>query len=167
MEAKGKPWDRMTFYYAKDVDVGRKGIPHTVMRPRIPIRITNVHSAKRGGSDSGYGAEALADSGADFTFITREVSDSIGINLDALNKVELATPFGWFEVYRTLVRIAVLYKGQRVDLGKVLASIPEKDIVQLGNRPFIVVGRSNVFSQYSIKFDDYRQILTMKRTALE
>ena len=89
----------------------------------------------------------------------------IGINLDALDKAELATPFGRFKVYRTLVCIAVLYKGRRVDLGKVPASIPEKDMVQLGNRPYIVVGRSSVFSQYTMKFDDYRQTLTMERTA--
>ena len=89
----------------------------------------------------------------------------IGINLDALDKAELATPFGRFKVYRTLVCIAVLYKGRRVDLGKVPASIPEKDMVQLGNRPYIVIGRSSVFSQYTMKFDDYRQTLTMERTA--
>ena len=65
METKGKPWDRMTFSYTKDVDVDIKGNPRTVMRPRIPIRITNVRSARRGGSDRGYGAAALADSGAD------------------------------------------------------------------------------------------------------
>ena len=110
-------------------------------------------------------AAALADSGADHTFITRKAADWIGIGLDAIAKTELATPFGGFMVYRTLVRIAILYKGRRIDLGKVLASIPEKDIVQLGNWPFIVVGRSNVFNQYSVKFDDYRQILAPEKTA--
>ncbi len=70
-------------------------------------------------------------------------------------------------MYRTLVRIEIMYKGLRIDLGKVLASISEKDIVQLGNRPLIVVERSNVFIQYSVKFDDYRQTLTMERTARE
>ena len=137
------------------------------MRPRIPIRTTNVRSARRGGSDSGCGAMALADSGADHSFITGEAADWIGIDLDAIAKTELATPFGRFKVYRTLVRIEILYKGRRIELGKVPASIPERDIVQLGNRPFIVVGRSNVFIQYSVKFDDYRQTLTMERTARE
>ena len=166
-ETKGKPRDRMTFSYLRDVEAGGKGITRMVMRPRIPVRITNVHSARRGGSDSGYYAEALADSGADHAFITRKAADWIGINLDALAKVELATPFGRFKVYRTLVRIAVLYEGRRIDLGKVPASIPEKDMVQLGNRPYIVIGRSSVFSQYTMKFDDYRQTLTMERTARE
>ena len=81
--------------------------------------------------------------------------------------MELATPFGRFEVHRTLVRIEVIYKGRRIDLGKTPASIPEKDLIQLGNRPYIVAGRSNIFDQYSIKFGDYRQILTMERTARE
>ena len=155
----------MAFCHAGDAEVDSRGVLRTVMRPRIPIRITNVHSARRGGSDRGYGAAALADSGADATFITREVADVIGIDLDAVDKTELATPFGRFKVYRTLVCIAVLYRGRRVGLGKVPASIPEKDTIRLGNRPFIVVGRSNVFNQYSVKFDDYRQILTMERIA--
>ena len=64
-EAKGRPWDRMAFGYTNDYEADDKGIPRTVMRPRIPIRISNVRSAGRGGSDSGYWAEALADSGAD------------------------------------------------------------------------------------------------------
>ena len=151
--------------YARDAEVDSRGVLRTVLRPRILIRIANVRSAGRGGSDSGYGAAALADSGADATFITREAADLIGIDLDAVDKTELATPFGRFKVYCTLVRIAVLYRGRRVGLGKVPASIPEKDTIRLGNRPFIVVGRSNVFNQYSIKFDDYRQILTMERIA--
>ena len=100
-------------------------------------------------------------------FITRKVSDWIDIDLDALNKAELATPFGMFEVYRTLVRIEAIYKGRRIDLGKTPASIPKKDVIQLGNRPFIIAGRSNIFSQYSTKFDDYRQILTMEKIARE
>ena len=65
------------------------------------------------------------------------------------------------------MRIEILYKGLRIDLGKVLASIPERDMVQLGNRPYVVAGRSSVFSQYTMKFDDYRQTLTMERTARE
>ena len=157
----------MTFHYFKDVDVVGKGVLRTVVRPRIPIRISNARPARRGGSDDGYGAEALADSGADTTFITRKAADRIDIDLDDLDKVELATPFGMFEVYRTLVRIEVVYKGRRIDLGKTPTSIPEKDTIQLGGRPFIVAGRSNIFSQYSIKFDDYKQILTMERTARE
>ena len=68
----------MTFCYAKDVEVGSRGIPRTVMRPRIPIRVTNVRSARRGGSDSAYGAEALADSGADYAFIIRKTAGWIG-----------------------------------------------------------------------------------------
>ena len=55
----------MAFGYTNDYEADDKGIPRTVMRPRIPIRISNVRSAGRGGSDSGYWAEALADSGAD------------------------------------------------------------------------------------------------------
>ena len=157
----------MTFGYVRDIDAGDKGVPRTVMRPRIPIRITNVRSARRGGSDSGYYAEALADSGSDHAFITRKAANAIDINLDALATTELVTPFGRFKVYRTLVCLAVLYGGRRVDLGKVPASIPEKDMVQLGNRPYVVVGRSSVFSQYTMKFDDYRQTLTMERTARE
>lgn len=164
MEPAGRPWDRMTFRYATDIDAVGKGVQRTVMRPRIPIRISNVRSAKRGGSDSGYIAEALADSGADSTFITRKAADWININLDALGKKELTTPFGRFEVYHTLVRIEVIYKGRRIDLGKTPASIPKKDTIQLGSRPYIVAGRSNIFDQYSMKFDDYGQILTMERT---
>ena len=151
--------------YARDAEADSRGVLRTVMRPRIPIRITNVHSARRGGSDSGYVAAALADSGADATFITRKAADWIGIDLDALDKADVATPFGRFKVHRTPVRVAVLYRGRGVGPGKVPASIPEKDIVRLGNRPYIVMGRSNVFDQYSVEFDDYRQILTMKRTA--
>ena len=167
MAPAAEPGDRMTFRYFKDVDVDGRGVPRTVMRPRISIRINNVRPAKQGGSDEGYGAEALADSGADTTFITREVADLIDIDLDALNKVKLTTPFGRFEVYRTLVRIEVIYRGRRIDLGKTPASIPEKDTMRLGGRPFIVAGRLNIFSQYTIKFDDYREILTMKRIARE
>ena len=167
MAPAAEPWDRMTFRYFKDVDVDGRGVPRTVMRPRIPIRISNVRPAKQGGSDGGYMVEALADSGADTTFITREAADRIGIDLDALNKVKLTTPFGRFGVYRTLVRIEVIYRGRRIDLGKTPASSPEKDTMRLGGRPFIVAGRSNIFSQYTIKFDDYREILTMKRIARE
>ena len=64
MAPAAEPWDRMTFRYFKDVDADGRGVPRTVMRPRIPIRISNVRPAKRGGSDGGYWAEALADSGA-------------------------------------------------------------------------------------------------------
>ena len=167
MAPAGKPRDRMTFRYFKDIDTDGRGMPRTAMRPRIPIRISNVRPARRGGSDEGYGAEALADSGADATFITREAADLIDVDLDALNKVKLSTPFGRFEVYRTLVRIDIIYKGRRIVLGKTPASIPEKDTIRLGGRPFIVAGRSNIFSQYTAKFDDYREILTMERIARE
>ncbi len=62
----------MAFGYAKDYEADDRGIPRAVMRPRIPIRIANARSARRGGSDSACGAMALADSGADHTFITRK-----------------------------------------------------------------------------------------------
>ena len=94
----------------------------------------------------------------------RRPADWIGIGRGTV-KPELATPFGRFKVRRTLACIGILCKGRSVSLGKVPAFIPEKDIVQLGNRPYIVIGRSNVFNQYSVKFDDYRQILTMERIA--
>ena len=109
----------MAFCYARDAEVDSGGVLRTAMRPRIPIRITNVHSARRGGPDSGYEAAALADSGADATFITREAADWIGIDLDAIDKTELTAPFGRFKVYRTLACIEILYKGRRIGLGKV------------------------------------------------
>ena len=74
----------------------------------------------------------------------RKPTDWIGIDLDTVDKSELATPFGRFKVHRTLACIGILCKGRNVSLGKVHASIPEKDIVQRGNRPYIVIGRSNV-----------------------
>ncbi len=43
----------------------------------------------------------------------------------------------------------------------------QKGRSHLGNRHNIIAGRSNVFSQYSTKFDGYRQILTMKRAGRE
>ena len=153
----------MEFSYAKDFDVGTKGMPHVVMRPRIPIRISNVRPARRGGSDSGYAADALADSGADASLITREAADAIGIDFAALQKVYMVTPFGRFEARRALVRIEVVHKGRRIDPGKMPATVPIKDVAGLGSHPFIVAGRSNIFSQYTIKFDDSRQILVMKR----
>ena len=74
----------------------------------------------------------------------RKSADWIGIDLDTVDKSELATPFGRFKVRRTLACIGILCKGRNVSLGKVHASIPEKDIVQRGNRPYIVIGRPNV-----------------------
>ena len=153
----------MAFSYVQDTDVDDKGMPHMVMRPRIPIRISNVRPARRGGSDCSYAAEALADSGADASFITREAADHIGINFGALPMVYMVTPFGKFEARRALVRMEVVHKGQRIDLGKTPATVPIKDVAGLGGRPFIVAGRSNIFSQYTMKFDDSRQILVMKR----
>lgn len=154
----------MTFYYVKDCHVDDKGNARTVLRPRIPIRISNIRPAKRGGSDQGYAAEALADSGADTTLITREAAERIGIDFGTLRKMPMVTPFGKFEVYRTFVRIEVLYKGRRIDLGKILVGIPEKDVAKLGNRPFIAAGRLKIFSQYSMKFDDYKQVLVLEKT---
>lgn len=156
--------DRMTFYYTKDFHVDHRGVLSTVMRPRIPIRISNLRPARQGGSDFGYTDDALADSGADTTFIAREVADAINIDFDASMVTSMVTPFGEFEVYHTFVRIEVLYKGQRIDLGKIPARVPEKDMATLGNRPFVVAGRSKIFSQYSMKFDDYKQVLVLERT---
>ena len=106
----------------------------------------------------------MADSGADATFIAREVADAINIDFDTLAVSSMVTPFGEFEVYRTLVHIEVLYKGRRIDLGKIPARVPEKDVVKLGNSPFVVAGRSKIFSQYSMKFDDYKQVVVLERT---
>ena len=157
----------MVFSYAKDYDVGNNGMPHAVMRPRIPIRITNVHPARRGGSDLGYAANALADSGADISLITREAADFINIDFDALPKVSMVTPFGKFEARRAIVHIEIVYNGRRIDLGKMPATVPVKDVAGLGNLPFIVAGRSNIFSQYTMKFDDSRQVLVMEKAGQE
>lgn len=75
----------------------------------------------------------------------------------------MVTPFGKFEARRALVRIEVVHKGRRIDPGKMPATVPIKDVAGLGSHPFIVAGRSNIFSQYTMKFDDSRQILVMKR----
>ena len=153
----------MEFPYAGDADVDGNGVSRITMRPRIPIRISNVRPARRGGSDSGYAASALADSGADTSFITREAADAINLDFGALQKVYMVTPFGRFEARRALVRMEVVHSGQRIALGKMPATVPLKDVAVLGSRPFIVAGRSNIFSQYTMKFDDGRQILTMER----
>ena len=153
----------MEFPYAKDADVDDKGISRMTMRPRIPIRISNIRPARRGGSDSSYAAEALADSGADTSLITREAADAINIDFGALPTVYMVTPFGKFEARRARVLVEVVHKGQRIGLGKTPATVPLKDVAGLGSRPFIVAGRSNIFSQYTMKFDDSRQILVMKR----
>ena len=116
----------MVFSYAKNFDVGDKGMPHAVMRPRIPIRITNVRPARRGGSDSGYAAHALADSGADISLITREAADFNNIDFDALPKVSMMTPFGRFEASRAIVHIEIVYNGRRIDLGRCLPRFPSK-----------------------------------------
>ena len=47
MAQEGRPWDRMAFCCAKDAEVDSRGALRTVLRPRIPIRITNVRSARR------------------------------------------------------------------------------------------------------------------------
>ena len=107
----------------------------------------------------------MADSGADTTLITRKAAEWINVKLGALSKDAIVTPFGKFEAYHALVRIDVLYKGRRVDLGKTPVRIPEKDTAELGHRPFIIAGRSNIFDQYLMKFDGYGQTLTMERMA--
>ena len=84
----------MAFGYVKDVEAGDKGIPRTVMRPRIPIRTTNVRSARRGGSDGGCHAEALADSGADHAFITRNAPDRAAPELPLMSEGDAITPPG-------------------------------------------------------------------------
>ena len=157
----------MEFPYAKDADVDDKGISRMTMRPRIPIRISNVRPARRGGSDSSYAAEALADSGADTSLITREAADAINIDFGALPKLYMVAPFGRFEARRALVLVDIVHKGQRVGLGKTPATVPIKDVAGLGSRPFIVAGRSNIFNQYTVKFDDSREILTMERVGRE
>lgn len=116
----------MTFYYAVDFRADAKGVPQTVMRPRLPIRISNVLPARQGGSDRGYAADALPDSGADITFITREAAEFINIDFDNLSKTVITTPLGEFETYRTFVRLEVVHDGRRIDLGKPPPQFPKR-----------------------------------------
>ena len=79
----------------------------------------------------------------------------------------MVTPLGKFEARRAIVRTGVAHKGQRIDLGRTPATVPVKDVAGLGSRPFIVAGRSSIFSQYTVKFDDSRQALAMERSGQE
>jgi len=103
----------LTFKYVNDKHDGR-----TIPRPRVEIRLTNGVKAFR--------IAMLVDSGADTSFIPKEVADILDLKLSDPKKSRSAS--GPFETANSKVSVELIKGNQKISLGEMPITVPLKSI---------------------------------------
>jgi predicted aspartyl protease len=137
----------LTFRYVHDTLEGR-----VIPRPRVEIRLIN--------GDKVFRLAMLVDSGADTTFIPKEVAEILELKLSETRKSRSAS--GPFETASGKV-MAVLVKGrEEIPLGEIPVIVPVKTIDDNNLQSYALLGRFPFFHYFDITFRERTKKLVLR-----
>ena len=157
--------EKMHFrYITEQVEDEKTGkmIP-TVPRPKIEVIFRKYSEAKDLETNPEFRTHGLVDSGADTAFLPRQIAEVLKLDLKEEDKKKSKSASEEFWTYRTKVYLEIMYNGRKVPVGIIDVSIPEKP-TQMGDvEKMVLLGRSGLFDQYEVIFNESAKSLTFKK----
>lgn len=126
----------------------------TIYRPRVEIRLSNGNNSIK--------IIMLIDSGADVSFIPKEIAEVLELDLTTGEKIKASSASEQFEVVRKEVH-AELIKGTKViSLGMMDVRIPLKNHTDSTNSHNLL-GRNHFFRKFDITFRENTFKIILKK----
>lgn len=161
---RGRKFEKLRYKYyndhAKDPETNQDKV---TARPKIEVAFRKNSGAKDLETNPEMRVYGLVDSGADITFIPRQIAEILKIDLDEKTKKTSKSASEDFTTYRTTVYMELIYEGIHIPIGDVETAIPEKFAPSKDVEKMILLGRNSVFSQYTITFNDPTKAMEFKK----
>ncbi len=153
---------KFTFKYHTDMFKNSAGERVPVKRPRIEVYLRRYSEKADPENNPEFRAFALVDSGADICHVPRQIADILKLELDPATRKQSVGAGGKFWTYRTKMYLEILNKGRRVDVTMVDVVVTETDPDGVDPIVNILLGRSGLFDNFEITFNDPGQYLIFK-----
>ncbi len=99
----------------------------------------------------------LVDSGADITYVPREVAETLNLNLDSNKMGKTNSASNEFKTFKTTIYAEIIRNGERVTIGQIPIVVPEEYMNPTDNEDVknsILLGRHMVFEKFLIIFNE-------------
>ena len=131
-------------------------------RPRIDVVFRKSSKPPDPLTNPEFRARALVDSGADICFIPKAVADVLQLDTDKKSKKTTIGAGGVFTAYRPNIHLEMLYERKRIRIGMVEVAFPEDDLPGVEPERSILIGRSGLFTQYKVTFNDRQKTIELE-----
>lgn len=155
--------DKMRFKYHSDHNNDDE--KSAVMRPRIEIAMRKSSDPVNASTNPEFRTFGLVDSGADISFIPRNIADILHLELSDATIKTTKSASGEFDTYRTTMHLEIIYKKYRVSVGTVNVAVPQKDKITTDLERYILIGRDGLFDKYKITFNEASKTIDLTRIA--
>ena len=109
--------------HAVDPDTNQERV---VARPKIEVAFRKNSSIKDPETNPEIRVYGLVDSGADISFIPKQIAEILKIELDPKTIKTSKSASEEFKTYRANTHLEIFYQGQRIPIGEIETAIPEK-----------------------------------------
>ncbi|MGI0086911.1 MAG: hypothetical protein ACREBI_02975 [Nitrosotalea sp.] len=157
--------EKMHFKYITELveDEKTKQMVPTIPRLKIEVVFRKYSEAKDLATNPEFRTHGLVDSGADTSFIPRQIAEILQLELREEDKKKSKSASEEFWTYRTKVHLEIMYKGRRVVVGTVDVSVPEQPAQSSDIQKMVLLGRAGIFEQYEITFNESSKVVTFKK----
>lgn len=153
----------MYFRYKGERFRNDEGNEITVKKPRLEIFIRKDSSSADPETNPEYRAYFTVDSGADVTFIPRQIAEIIGLELSESKKCSVMTISGKSFAYEGEVYMEIMYRGNREPIGFVRVLVTEGDASQQYVERLLVVGREGFFDKFIVIFNESEKNFELRK----
>lgn len=157
--------EKMHFKYITEMmedEKTGKMIP-SIPRPKIEVIFRKYSEAQDRDSNPEFRTHGLVDSGADTSFLPRQIAEILQLELKEEDKKKSKSASEEFWTYRTKVHLEIMYNGRKIPVGMVDVSVPEKPALSGDVNKMVLLGRSCIFNQYEITFNDDAKVVNFKK----
>lgn len=161
---RSRKFEKLRYKYyndhGKDPDTNQE---KPVARPKIEVAFRKSSGSKDLETNPEMRVYGLVDSGADITFIPRQIAEILKVDFDENTKKTSKSASEDFITYRTTIYVELIYDGIHIPIGDVETAIPEKPASSKDVEKMILLGRNSIFSQYIISFNDPAKAMEFRK----
>jgi hypothetical protein len=156
--------EKMNFKYVTESFIDKDGKPvNFVPRPKIEVIFRKYSDAKDSETNPEFRIFGLVDSGADISYIPRQIAEILKLNLDESTKKESKSASESFWTFKTQVHLEIIYESRKIPVGIIDVLVPEKYDLGEDIEKKVLLGRSGLFNHYSITFNEDTKNLVLKK----
>ncbi|MBI3841971.1 MAG: hypothetical protein HY295_02305 [Thaumarchaeota archaeon] len=133
-----------------------------VARPKIEVAFRKSSARKDLETNPEIRVYGLMDSGADITFIPRQIAEILKIDLDEKTKRSSKSASESFVTYRANPYLEIIYEGTRIPIGEIETAIPEKYAPDKDIEKMILLGRNSIFTKYVVTFNEQARAMEFR-----
>lgn len=161
MVDRGRGTDRLHFHYKSLPRWTQDGKITYVKKPVIEVTFRKFSEVK-GPENREMRMNALIDSGADWSFIPREIATALHLDVDQADE-KILTIAGHTNVYTSKVYVEIPRFGKLpVSVGMVNVHVMPHEVDNMQVPHFIILGRKDFFEKFEITINESAQYVVLK-----